>query len=681
MHFKIYSRLLETVLRRTKFSLISFSLVFLCSVSSYGQSNEEKISSLIDESERLMLKNHLEDAKATLQRSTKLALETEDVKSQIMCRAMESRIATAEFDYTKSNKILNKALKIKSEDSIKAKLYILKLRNSLRSGNYDGFEENLNVLEQHLEPKGKSQNNFLFEQLSAIFYAQENDYFQALEHFQKAEDIAADDPENQMSILHGLTSLYSELNDFEAAVKTSKKEYKLALKLKDFKWTLFGGYAFAESLYKADNKDEAKRIIYKTIDHSKKNGITIALGFAYNLIGNIYFDEQKLDSALYYFKKGSEISQKQKEKNELAQSHLGMARVYFLLNKDEEALKFAKLAEVESPLANTDIYLALAPLYARKNDFKEAYRLQMQATNEKNKEQNIESLYSSLNNLLQDKLQTQRVNDQEKNKRKNLYLLFGALLFISIASAIITFILRKNNKKLNALNTSLENKNNELKQFTYITSHDLKEPVLNIREFSKILKESTSDKNLNIDEKSMIDYIHGRSQLLNDIIKSLGIFTNIDSENLQTEDVSIKESYVEALSFLDDQNKDKKVDIEFENVSKSKSIKFSKSMLILLFKNLIQNAIKYNDSDQVVLKIKIEDFDNKTLFSIFDNGIGVDEEYSAYIFEPFKSVHSKSKTNSSGLGLAICKKIVNIYGGKIWVEPNTPKGSVFKFYI
>jgi hypothetical protein len=111
------------------------------------------------------------------------------------------------------------------------------------------------------------------------------------------------------------------------------------------------------------------------------------------------------------------------------------------------------------------------------------------------------------------------------------------------------------------------------------------------------------------------------------------------------------------------------------------SVMGSEIQITQLFQNLVGNAIKYRTSTTPTVHIFAEKNSAEWLFSIEDNGVGIDSEYSVQIFQVFKRLHTSSKYPGSGIGLAICQKIVERYGGKIWVEPNSTGGSTFKFTI
>ncbi len=239
----------------------------------------------------------------------------------------------------------------------------------------------------------------------------------------------------------------------------------------------------------------------------------------------------------------------------------------------------------------------------------------------------------------------------------------------------------RSRKKLEKLNTSLEERNAVLQQFAYITSHDLKEPIRNITSFSGLLnREIHTLENLNAG-KDYLEYITSNAKVLNEIVGSLEIFTKVSFGDLEREAVSIKEVIDTVRDNLQQIIEEKNGTLAYTNPNQVKKVLFSRPMLILVLQNLIQNGFKYNHQQHPKVKVTVKPQGAKTLFMVADNGMGIEKAYFDRIFSPFKTLENKSVTQSSGLGLSICKNIVDRYGGQIWVTSDGKTGSTFSFVV
>ena len=223
----------------------------------------------------------------------------------------------------------------------------------------------------------------------------------------------------------------------------------------------------------------------------------------------------------------------------------------------------------------------------------------------------------------------------------------------------------------------LENKNKELEQFAYITSHDLKEPLSTIIGFSELLI-SNNQKELNDNSLMYINYILESSKrmtnLINDILNysKLDQLKKIDSINCN----DIIKSILNDLSSIISSNK---AQVNFYNLP---ILKGYKTGIRLLLQNLISNSLKFKkDNLAPIINITHTEHQNYYEFCIEDNGIGISINNQKNIFEIFNRVHSNNNIKGTGIGLAHCKKIIQLHEGKIWVESKEGMGSKFYFTI
>ncbi len=228
--------------------------------------------------------------------------------------------------------------------------------------------------------------------------------------------------------------------------------------------------------------------------------------------------------------------------------------------------------------------------------------------------------------------------------------------------------------------TELTRSNEELKQFAKIASHDLQEPLRAVQGFVNLLSESTKGQ-LNKDCEEFMEYIldgtHRMQQLIQSVLLHSSI-TNHDNDFSAAPSTDVDGVIEEVLANLDASIKENHATLEVDNLPE---VAVDRSQLIQLFQNLISNAIKYRGDQPPQIFITAERTVDEWLFSVRDNGIGIDSKYADRIFDMFARLHGKTKYKGTGMGLAICKKIVALHGGRIWVESELGQGCIFLFTL
>ena len=230
-------------------------------------------------------------------------------------------------------------------------------------------------------------------------------------------------------------------------------------------------------------------------------------------------------------------------------------------------------------------------------------------------------------------------------------------------------------QQLKTSNELLQQSNIDLENYTYVVSHDLKTPLRAIRSFSTFLLEDYHDK---LDEtgQEFLKRIENATTHMNELIESLLVLSRVGRKFTEIEKVNLN-------SLLDEIIIDLKPIIENRKgkilVNKLPEINVQRVWIKELFMNLIDNGLKYNKSPVPKVEISYEERAEDYLFKVADNGIGIEEKYLTRIFKLFERLHSSEEYEGTGAGLAICKRIVENFGGKIWVESIFGKGSSFLF--
>ncbi|MFW9873283.1 MAG: PAS domain-containing protein [Candidatus Thorarchaeota archaeon] len=223
----------------------------------------------------------------------------------------------------------------------------------------------------------------------------------------------------------------------------------------------------------------------------------------------------------------------------------------------------------------------------------------------------------------------------------------------------------------------LESSNKELEQFAYIASHDLQEPLRKIRNFTELLEEKTKD---NLDEKAKkyMFYITNGVLRMQGLINDLLTYSRITTRAKPFEAVNLEIALSDVLDNIQTVINESNAKITHDKLP---TIEADKSQLKQVLQNLISNGIKFQREDAPIIHISVKEQDNNWLFSVQDNGIGIEAEYADRIFVIFQRLHTKSEYPGTGIGLAVCRKIIERHGGKIWLDSQPGVGSTFHFTI
>ena len=223
----------------------------------------------------------------------------------------------------------------------------------------------------------------------------------------------------------------------------------------------------------------------------------------------------------------------------------------------------------------------------------------------------------------------------------------------------------------------LEFQNAELEQFAYIASHDLQEPLITINHCIELLRDEAPE-SLDEDQKQYLDFISSSTSRMQLLVKGLLDYSRI-GKDLKLVDVNCNETVANVLEDMHISLKESNAIVEYENLP---VIKSNEIEVRQLFQNLISNACKYRKRDhQLKIKITVVKQYSSWLFSIEDNGIGIQEDDIDKVFVIFKRLHNRDEYQGIGIGLSHCKKIIEHHGGKIWVESEYNIGSTFKWTI
>ncbi|MDD1674044.1 MAG: ATP-binding protein [Methanomicrobiales archaeon] len=230
---------------------------------------------------------------------------------------------------------------------------------------------------------------------------------------------------------------------------------------------------------------------------------------------------------------------------------------------------------------------------------------------------------------------------------------------------------------LNHTVAELKRSNEDLERFAYVASHDLQEPLRNVKSFTQLLSKRYEGK-LDQDADEFIGYIVDGTSRMQDLVSDLLEYSRVTTrgEPFRSTDLGEALHFVtDSLSTLIDTNG------AFVSYDPLPVVMGDYVQLTQVFQNLIENAIKFHGSDPPRIHISAQDLGKEWQFSVRDNGIGIDPQYHERIFVMFQRLHHRSAFAGTGIGLAICKRIIERHGGRIWVESEPGTGSTFFFTI
>ena len=224
----------------------------------------------------------------------------------------------------------------------------------------------------------------------------------------------------------------------------------------------------------------------------------------------------------------------------------------------------------------------------------------------------------------------------------------------------------------------LERTNKDLEQFAYVASHDLQEPLRMVTGFMSLLKEQYKPQ---LDEKAgqYIDLAADGANRMSQLIRDLLAYARAGRMAEGFQDTDVETLLGTAMGDLAPAIAESGAVVQHEPLP---TVKAEREQLLQLLQNLIGNAIKYRPKDRrPVVNVKARREGQSWVFSVQDNGIGISEKDSESIFMMFQRLHTRSEYSGTGIGLAICKRIVEHHGGRIWVESTPGEGSTFFFTL
>lgn len=497
---------------------------------------------------------------------------------------------------------------------------------------------------------GRSFNN-----IGNVYFAQEN-YDSALVYYQQGRDIR-----KSLRDVSGLIYSLSNLGD-------------VALELDDI--------PTAKQYY-----DQSEQL-------ARRENVATAIAHVKGRLGRLSLQVGDEKESQKYWEEALSFAEQSTDRRLIASCLLEVVRLMMLNQKvvlpqqEAYARHSLELASGAGALdLQTEAAMLLAQLSALKGDFDQVffyqahYRQLVEELVEKSKNDAItaiQNIYALERQADEELAAEKRIGEELSAKNTNLAfgLLLSGIFFMVVLAAISFRAYRKQfalTQTLGVKNTELDARYTDLREFAKIASHDLKEPVRNIGAFANLLQRRNGAL-LDSDAQEYLAYIVTGAKNMNELLSDLQLFTDLASQaNTVRETINLQPLLQETFRKKADQQKKPDAALILDDLP---NITGHPELLKILFGHLFQNALKFDESAAPQVKVSYDLRGKNYQVAIKDQGIGIEKEYQTQIFDIFQRL-DKQRFEGTGMGLAICRRIVELHQGKIWLESTPGQGSTF----
>ncbi len=600
----------------------------------------------------LEFNNLLEEAFVVYQKAEKIANTNNKTIQQLSIYTDIAIVLRRMSKYSKSRKYHLDALEIAEATNDKAGIEnsyygLATLHKNLAS--YDKALIFFNKVLQSAKETGDKSRILNAQQYVATTYAAVEQYDLAEVEIDNAFKSAV---QLQDSILMGTTAfdygkILLEQGKKEAALE--KFEYSLDIfkALKHYPLMSRSMFYVGEVNAQLGNLDEAGKYFETCQSYKRFMSLKSAADLQYRM-GQLYIKLNQIELAKKSFQESLELAEKSNIKEFIQKSHHGLYEIYTGQGDKSNALIHLELSSSYKDSLINEVKLKTI----RELNFQEEVR----ASDEK-----IENL------------QAQRRNFTIIGSIIGLGLIVGFLLILLFLNRRSNEALKQKNLEIHEQNIKLKESNEVFQQFTYVAAHDLKEPVRNIGSFISLLKRKYGD-NFNDEGREYMDFVMNGANRINTLLVDLERYTSISMEapgNKLTKPLdSIEESQIGLQSIIAEK------DVTIHIQDKLPNVKMEAKHLCILFEQLIENAIQHNEKEKKIISINAIQNAGFVQFSIEDNGMGITKEQESKIFNLFYK-EKKDWGTGTGIGLTLCKNIIDKYNGEIWFEQNELDGVTF----
>ncbi len=490
-------------------------------------------------------------------------------------------------------------------------------------------------------------------------YAKAKELDKAVEHIELAYNLAIQQKKLKPSDLEANAQLASAVNRFGEILSLSKRydealeKHESALAVyrnMNYKAYIARTLMLIADVYLQQKKYDKSEIAFKECLQYESQFINVDQAELYFKIGNLYREQKRLPEAEKAFLKSLELANSANYKEIVQKANYQMFLVRFEKNDRESALQYLNIANsLNDSIFSIEKARSVAGLELKFNS---------------------EKRENELNSL--------------KARENRLFLILSMGLFVMIVLFLgYTIQLRgRNYRSLKIKNEEIQNQykrleesNEILSQFAYVVAHDLKEPLRSIGSYIGLIQ-MKHGKELPDTAKEYMQFVNAGVKRMYSLLTDLLDFSQVVSQQPGAEVIRPEEVLEDVKANLHNAIESKGARIEYsENLP---SIRMNRLHLLQIFQNLIGNALKFTTNSPLV-RIEGKEENGQILLTIEDNGIGIKKDFSNKVFVLFQQLNKKGQFEGTGIGLTICKNIVEKYNGRIWFDSEENMGT--KFYI
>lgn len=544
-----------------------------------------------------------------------------------------------------------------------------------------------------------------------MIYNVKGEYDKALDYCLRSVNIL--EQTNNLKVLaesyNHLGVIYYILNDFEKSISISHKALKICESINE-EHVLAVSYEHLGLVYiKRGDYDNALLHVQKSLDLRLKKNDKIGVAGSYENLALIFRNKKNYFEALKYYNKSLELKRELNNKRGIASSISGIGLTYFKMGQPEKSLPYLLDAlEIRRQLKDKRGVVSslnrLADSYEAMGDYKNAldfHKLSDSANDSLLNEQKNKAIAEYQEAFQHERRDKEILLLQQENTIQKYFQNFLILISLLLSAAAITiFIAYRSKRKVNDLLVSKNNQVTEQKEelqrlneqlnemiatkdkFFSIIAHDLKSPFQGLLGYSSILSQEYPT----LTEEEKISFIQNIEELSNSsyrLLENLLEWSRIQTGkmNFNIETFNLLPEIFPTLSLIKQTANNKGIEFNY-NVDSSINIQADRYMLSAIIRNLASNSIKFTNSGGKI-DLVVEKLNKFIRFSVSDTGIGISKNNIDNLFRVDKNISTKGTANEegTGLGLLLCKEMIERHGGEITVESEVGKGTTFTFTI